>query len=300
MMLESVLFGDNSDTHNREKGALYQIMKRIYSTDLAIERRRATEDIPGVTLKKEAGEIGEWERLTVKTEDGAREIGRPRGNYDTLNLGRIDPLDRMRIEDASDEVARELCRMVESVDVSPDRLLIVGLGNPELTPDSVGVATARLVEPTMQLKTLDEKLFYSLECSEIAVITPNVMSITGIETADIVCGVARAVRPDAVIVIDALAARSPKRLGTTIEFSNTGIQPASGVGMHQRSIDENLLRSPVITVGVPTVIDSSLFFEEEGIKKEGMLVSPGDIDSTVSTMAKIISGGINQAFGIFY
>ena len=142
-------------------------------------------------------------------------------------------------------------------------------------------------------------MFYSLECSEIAVISPGVRAKSGIETAELVAGVAKSVRPDALIVIDALAARSPKRLGTTIQFSNTGIRPSSGVGMHMTAIDEGLVRVPVISIGVPTVIDSHLFVEDESEEADGMLVSPKDIDDIVNAAAKIIAGGINQAFGIY-
>ena len=276
-------------------------MKRLYSTDLAIERRRARVDILGVEYKKEEASVGAWERLTVSTKEGAEYIGKPVGIYDTLELGKIDELDYFAIDDATDEVARELCLLVEQEEISPDRLLIVGLGNPKLTPDAIGPTAAGGVEPTMHLKGLDEKLFNSLECSEIAVLTPGVRSVSGIDTAEVVLGVARSVRGDVVIVIDALVARSPKRLGTTIQFSNTGIQPSSGVGVHQRGIDEDLLKIPVISIGVPTVIDSSLFIEgEDEGATEGMLVAPKDIDRIVELVGKIIAGGINQAFGIFF
>lgn len=272
---------------------------RLYSTDLAIERRRADTKLAGVEYTKSDGEIGVWERLSVRSEEGARSIGKPEGEYDTLTLGRMNELDTMGIDDAADEVARELCRLIEIEGVCPERLLVVGLGNPALTPDSVGPRAAGLVEPTLHIKRGDEEMFYSLECSEIAVLTPGVRAKSGIETAEMVAGVARSVRPDALIVIDALAARSPKRLGTTIQFSNTGIRPSSGVGMHMAAIDEGLVRVPVISIGVPTVIDSRLFVEEESEETDGMLVSPKDIDEVVDAAAKIISAGINQAFGIY-
>ena len=274
--------------------------KRLFSTDLAIERRRCDTDLEGVKYTKEPSQIGSWERLSVRSAEGSRMIGKPEGDYDTLTVGRMNELDCESIDDAKDEVARELCRLIDRADVTPERLLIVGLGNPDLTPDSVGPRSARLVEPTMHIKSMDEGMFYSLECSEIAVLTPGVRATSGMETAELVAGVARSIRPDALIVIDALAARSPKRLGTTIQFSNTGIRPASGVGMHPSAIDEGLVRVPVISIGVPTVIDSKLFVEgdDEG-ETEGMLVSPKDISEMVDAAARIIAGGINQAFGIF-
>lgn len=273
---------------------------RLYGSDLACERRRADTSIRGVDEEWFDSPIGTLMRIRVTSEEGAKSIGRPRGRYDTLTLPRMDTLDADGIEDAREAVARELCELMYERDVSPERLLIVGLGNPRLTPDSVGSLAADLVEPTLHIRRYDERMFAALDCSEIAVIKTGVLATSGIDASEVVRGITKSIRPDAIIVIDALAARSPKRLGTTLQFSDTGIHPGSGVGAHRHSIDEEVMGVPVIAIGVPTVIDARLVVgngEEESA--EGMLVCPKDIDSIVKNASLIIGGGINQAFGVF-
>ncbi|MBR2930741.1 MAG: GPR endopeptidase [Clostridia bacterium] len=270
-----------------------------FNSDLAMERRRADVLCPGIEYKKDEEIVGHWERIRVMSEDAEREIGRPKGSYDTLTLPPMGELDSVDIEDAEDAVSRELCKLCEKNRISPHRVLVIGLGNSELTPDAVGPRAASRIEPTMHIAKTDKEMFDALSCSEVAVIVPGVRGQGGIETADVVGGLAERICPSLVIAIDSLAARSPKRLGTTIQFCDTGIHPGSGVGSHERAIDEDLMGAPVISIGVPTVIDSKLLVEGEGeAPTSGMLVCPKDIDETVNVAAKIISGGINQAFGI--
>ncbi len=274
--------------------------KRLYDTDLACERRRADTGVSGIEEEWFDAPIGSLMRIRVTSEEGARSIGRPRGRYDTLTLPRMDTLDGEGIEDAKEAVARELCGLMHENDVSPERLLVVGLGNPSLTPDAIGSRAADLVEPTMHIRRYDERMFGALDCSEIAVIKTGVLATSGIDAAEVVRGVTKSIRPDALIVVDALAARSPTRLGTTLQFSDTGIHPGSGVGAHRHAIDEGVMGVPVIAIGVPTVIDARLVVGgEDEQSTEGMLVCPKDIDAIVKNASEIISGGINQAFGVF-
>ena len=276
--------------------------KQTNDSDLALERRRADSDVPGIQYEKNECEAGTWERITVSSIEGERSIGRPCGNYDTLTVGRTDLLSQSEIEDAANEVAKELCRMVDELHVIPERILVVGLGNPELTPDSIGPKTASMVNATMHLKTFDRKTFLNFECSEIAVFVPGVMAKTGIESSEAVISIAERFNPDVVFAIDALASRAAERLGSTIQISNTGIFPGSGIGNRRAPINESSLGIPVIAIGVPTVINAALLHCETGNTDEassvdGMFVSPREIDDVVSSCAKIISGGINQAFG---
>lgn len=272
----------------------------IYDSDLACERRRADTRVDGIEEEQFDAPIGELVRIRVTSEEGARSIGRPCGRYDTLTLPRIDTLDGEAIEDAKEAVARELCELMYENDVSPERLLVVGLGNPSLTPDAVGSLVADGVEPTMHIRRYDERMFQALDCSEIAVIKTGVVATSGIDAAEVVRGVTKSIRPDALIVIDALAARSPDRLGTTLQFCDTGIHPGSGVGAHRHAIDEGLMGVPVIAIGVPTVIDARLLVGgDDAQSTDGMLVCPKDIDAIVKNVSQIIAGGINQAFGIF-
>ena len=282
-------------TDRKEKSASFY-------TDLAIERRRAELDTEGVAYTSKETEGGVWECIRIFSAEGAKSIGRPIGHYDTLNTGRLDLLGEDEIESATEEIAKKLCEEVDGINVPPERILVVGLGNSQLTPDSTGPKSAAIVKPTLHIKSFDEETFISLGCSEIAVLTPGVTAESGIESADIVRGVARRVMPDIIIAVDSIATRSAERLGATVQISDTGLFPGSGVGNHRSSLTEDTLGAPVIAVGVPTVIDSRIFalgeYDDKKIAGEAMLVSPKEIDEITDVAARIIGGAINQAFGV--
>ena len=274
---------------------------RIFNSDLALERRRADLQVDGIHYRKERAPIGVFEKITVTTKEGARSIGRPEGIYDTLVLPRLDRLDLGECDDAVECVARELCTIASARGIFPDKILVVGLGNRALTPDAVGALAAEEVIPTLNMKEECPEMFEALECSAIATIAPNVSSRSGVESALIVESVVKRLMPTLVVIIDAMAARSPKRLGTTIQFCDTGIHPGSGVGSHKGALSERTLGVPTIAIGVPTVIDARLLVEGEDEEEcIGMLVCPKEIDGIVRAASKIIGGGINQAFGISY
>lgn len=274
----------------------------LWNSDLAIERRRADTELNGIEYRKEVLGKFTWERIRVKDEEGARSIGRPCGRYDTLTLPRMDTLDEEETDDAANEVAKELCRIVDGCNVYPDRLLIVGLGNASLTPDSIGPMAADLTRATMHLCEADGDIFDAMECSEIAIISPGVTAKTGMDAADVIIGIADRIQPDIIIAIDALASGSPARLGTTVQISDTGILPGGGIGNKRLPLNERVLGIPVIAIGVPTVIDARIFSHGEGVKPKiddrAMFVAPQEIDGIARAGARIISGGINQAFGI--
>ncbi len=273
-----------------------------FGTDLACERRRADTDIQGVSYERTEHGIFTWERIEITTREAERSIGRPMGCYDTLSCERMDTLDGEDADNAADEIARELCYIFERSAITPTKILVVGLGNVTLTPDSIGPSSAALVNATMHLAESDPELFKSIECSQIAVITPGVTAKTGIEATETVSAICDAIEPDAVIAIDAIASRSPLRLGTTVQISNTGILPGSGIGNRRKALSERTLGIPVIAIGVPTVVNASAFCDscsDELRQKGDMFVSPKDIDTIVSVSSKIISQGINQAFGLF-
>lgn len=276
----------------------------VFDSDLAMERRKASTYVEGVDYKRDVCIGGVWERLKITSAAGEKNVGRPIGLYDTLTLPRLDTIMPDDIEDAKDEIARELCRMCDLCDVSPERILVVGLGNRELTPDAIGPSAADEVDATMHFKAEDPEFFDALGCSEICVVCPDVASNSGINSAEIVKSVANTVKPTVVFAIDSLASRSEERLGNTIQVSNTGIIPGTGVGHRGLKIDEELLGVPVIAIGVPTVISTSSLRDENrnaGKKNSsGYFVSPKGINRIVKNGAKIIGGGINQAFGIYY
>ena len=272
------------------------------SSDLACERYRADLNDDGVHYEKEACAGGFWERIEISSVSGAKSIGRPMGYYDTLNLEPFHRLDGDGIRLASNEIAVELSMLVDKMHITPKRLLVVGLGNPMLTPDSVGARCVRGVRATMHIKNMDEELFDSLACSEIVAIAPGVRSESGIDASVQVLGICDRIKPNAVIAIDALTALSGERLGRTVQLSSTGIIPGSGVGNHSAALDEDSLGVPVISVGVPTVISASRFCRDFNSENEtygdSMLVAPREIDDISRVSGDIISGGINLAFGI--
>ena len=277
-------------------------------TDLAVERHRADLSVKGIEYKREIGISGVWERIKVTTDEGAESINRPKGIYDTFETSRMDLLDSESLDDSKDEIARELCYLCDIEDVYPERILVVGLGNGNLTPDSVGVRCAELIKPTMHIKHFDEEYFNSLECSEIAVIKPGVSAETGYDSFYAVRGLCGELRPGLVIAIDSLASRSDERLGSTVQLSNTGILPGSGIGNCRYAISKETLETPVISIGVPTIIDSGLFCPTECAEqmtdliqsnRKGMMVAPKEIGDIVKSAAEIIAGGINRAFGLF-
>ena len=210
----------------------------------------------------------------------------------------MDDLSEDECEDASDEIARKLCEICDVDRIVPVRILVVGLGNRDLTPDSIGPRAADRVVATMQIMNYDTERFDSLECSEIAVMTPGVSAKSGLDALDWVVGISERLHPDVIFAIDALASRSPDRLGRTVQISDTGIFPGSGVGNTRAEISKRKLGIPVIAIGVPTVMDSRHFSSDGIITGEPMFVSPREIDGIVDSAAKIISGGINQAFGL--
>lgn len=277
-------------------------------SDLALERRRADTTVRGVDYRRERRDCFLWERISITSEEGERSIGRPQGIYDTLTMPRMDTLDTDTLEEASEELSRELCRMLDKSGIYPERLLVVGLGNRALTPDSIGPKCAELVTPTMHIMGFDREMFEALECSEIAVVSPGVTAESGIDAAVTVRGICDRIRPSAVIAIDALASRASSRLGSTVQVCNTGIFPGSGIGNRREALNLKTLGVPVIAIGVPTVIDTRIFINEELSKRgeearsqsggsEVMFVSPRESDAITDTAAKIIAGAINQAFG---
>jgi len=172
-------------------------------------------------------------------------------------------------------------------DLTDKKTLVVGLGNENITPDSLGVRTAGKVLATAHLKKADEhevrREFAELGLSEVYVIAPGVMAQTGLESAELIKSVADSIKPDCIIAVDSLACNSRERLGTTIQVTDTGISPGSGVKNERKEFSRSVFGVPIVAVGVPTVID---------INKD-MLV-PRNIDVIINHYARVISGAINR------
>lgn len=274
---------------------------KIY-TDLACERGRGKLPCNGIDYKRESNINGVWERIRVKNEDGAKAIGRPMGLYDSLHTTRLDKMCYEEIMGVTEELAGELCEMAELSGAVATNILVVGLGNQNLTPDATGPESADKVRPTRHIEEIDKELFTTLGCARIAVLKPGVVAKSGIDSSTAIEGIAKEIQPDLVIAIDSLVARGRERLGSTIQICNTGICPGSGLGKAKKEINETTLGARVISIGVPTVISSEALADQkgEGLKRrEEMLVSPKEVGEIVKNAAEIIGGAINLAFGIF-
>ncbi len=270
-------------------------------TDLACERGKADVNKKGIEFEKHTCPVGSWERVTITNESTAKSIGRPCGIYDTLNLSRLDLLDDDDIDDAKEEIAKKLCRICDDIAVMPARILVAGFGNEKMTADSIGPKSACRVKPTLHIRVYEEDFFDSLECSEIAVFCPDVSAHSGMDSSKIIKAICNEIMPDVIIAIDSIMTNSTSRLGTTIQISDTGLFPG-GCGNLKSPITRNVMEVPVIGIGVPTVMDIRNFSPEiESDPSAGLFyVSPREIDEITDAAAKIIGGGINQAFGLTY
>lgn len=313
------------------------VEKYSIRTDLAMEQKERFEsdhvEVPGVELEEQYDEEKEIKITTVKieTENGARIMGKPVGTYLTMEAPNLASAD----EDYHREVSEILADFLELyMEKRKGSVLVVGLGNREVTPDALGPYVADHLNITRHMMKDYGK--YGMENEEgriVSAIVPGVMAQTGMETAEIVQGIVKRTKPDRIIVIDALAARSTKRLNRTIQISDAGIHPGAGVGNNRSSITKETMGIPVIAIGVPTVVDAATIVNDtmenfitaletsENLKgvgvvlqgyssaekyelvKEliaphmnGMFVTPKDIDETVRRISYTISEALNIVF----
>ena len=262
-------------------------------TDLALELSEGLkEKTEGVEQSSETdGEI-KITRIKITSEKGKRAINRPLGDYITLEF---PPL--FKISDYSfleNAVIRELHRLLSE---KKERILVAGLGNTDITPDAVGPLTVRQILATRHITGQFAESIGLKGLKSVSVISPGVLGQTGIETTELIKCAVDAIRPDAVIVIDALAAGSAARLFRTLQLCNTGITPGSGVKNSRREISEKTLGVPVIAIGVPTVMDAdSLAAELTGCETEksaDMFVTPKDVDLLCDRISEILSQALN-------
>lgn len=276
-------------------------------------------EVRGVEVREEYNEEKEIRTTVVKitTENGARSMGRPQGTYITIESEGLSAPD----EDYHREVSEELSRHLQPADRTGRKrnlCWLIGLGNQAITADSLGpevVGNLRMTRHLIReygLKSTSEEALHA-----ISGIVPGVMAQTGMETSEIIEGVVEITKPDVVIAVDALAARSTRRLNRTIQITDTGITPGSGVGNHRNGLTEENLKVKVIGIGVPTVVDAATIVHdsmshlldalEESEQKEfleemisphlhGMFVTPKDVDETIKYLSYTISEGLNMTF----
>ena len=277
-------------------------------TDLALERAGELEDgggLPrGVSVKTEHRHGTEATVVTVTTKAGETAIGKPKGTYVTVELGSVLRREKGSFDGAVQCIADYLREMLKL----PNRLpvLVAGLGNREVTPDAIGPLTADHILVTRHMLRQAPETFGSFR--PVSATVPGVLGTTGVESAETVRALAQRIGAAAVIAVDALAARDTGRLCSTLQLSNTGIAPGSGIGNRRSALDQSAIGCPVIGLGVPTVTDAATMaadlFARAGIETDeeklrqvstGMIVTSGDIDRRVREIARVLAYGINSA-----
>ena len=230
-------------------------------TDLALEVRESYEEddirLRGVKVEEQSDKQKEIYTTIVhiETENGAKAMGKPVGIYITIEAPNMSSPDEGYHREISIEFAKHLRKMLGK---ERDSILVVGLGNREVTPDALGPNVVNNLHITRHMIKEYGRLPSDVEkTGEISAIVPGVMGQTGMETLEIIKGVVQETHPKVVIAVDALAARSTRRLNRTIQITDTGINPGSGVGNHRNAINEETVGVPMIAVGVPTVVDAA-------------------------------------------
>lgn len=292
-------------------------------TDLALEDKERFEsdnvEISGVEVEEIYKEDKEIQITTVRilTENGAKAMRKPVGTYITIEAPNMTAPD----EAYQMEIAQELADYLEEIldlEQKEYTVLVVGLGNREVTPDALGPLVVEELFITRHLvKEFGKYVLKNHTLNMVSAIAPGVMAQTGMETLEIVKGIVNEVKPDFVVAIDALAARNTKRLNRTIQIADTGINPGSGVGNHRNGITKETVGVPVIAIGVPTVVDAATIVRDtmEHVVSEleiktdelileqwiaphlhGMFVTPKDIDETIARIGITISEALNLLF----
>lgn len=312
---------------------MYQIR-----TDLALETQEKMQEdnieLKGVRFSEEKVDKNlNISTVVIETENGAKTMGKPRGTYITIEAGNMDEEDEDYHREISVQLAKVL-RQLLPVKKEVLDILVVGLGNRAVTPDALGPRVVDNLYITRHIMNeYGRYAFGKAHVNRIASIVPGVMAQTGMESKEIIAAVVKETKPDIVIAVDALAARNTKRLNRTIQVTDTGINPGSGVGNHRHGLNEKSLGVPVIAIGIPTVVDAATIVNDtmfslitamnqyRELKSLGnslgelnemekyelirellspnlntMFVTPKDIDESVKRLSFTISEGINIAF----
>ena len=279
-------------------------------TDLALEARelwqesaQRTSRLSGVKATKSKLEGYGLTRVDILDARGEEALGKPAGCYLTIDLTTF----WQRKADFFPRAVRAVGTQLRAMVPAEGPVLVVGLGNAAMTPDAVGPLTADSVLVTRHLISAMPRQFAGFR--PVSVVRTGVLGTTGVESAEAVAGVAEQVQPAAIIAVDALASRRRERVCATVQLSDTGITPGSGVGNHRAALNRETLGVPVIAVGIPTVVDAATLaadlLEEAGVEhidadrlRQGqgnMMVTSRDIDAQVRDLSKVVGYGINWA-----
>lgn len=270
-------------------------------TDIALERQEmlADTDQKGIKVKKWQKENAQVTEIEILNDCGEKILNKPKGKYITVDLPEFSH--------ESELLDGRLTALTESIkNLLPDnteKVLVAGLGNENITPDALGPLCAKQIFSTRHIKG---ELITDLNLpnlKSVASVSTGVLGQTGIETAEYIKGIVTLINPDAVIIVDALASRRLSRLGKTVQLTDTGITPGSGVGNFRMTIDKTTLGVPVISMGVPTVVDGNTIVSDltgnenknHQINADEMMVTPREIDTIITRAARLLSLSINCA-----
>jgi len=306
-----------------------------FRTDLASERRdiyqkaNKLEQIEGIeTTEEEINENIKVERVKVTNTNGEQAIGKPIGNYITIDVKKLKIAGEDEIQKASEVVTNELRNLIDRHIQKQDEILVVGLGNVYVTPDSLGPKVINEIDVTRHLINYLPQ-YVEEGTRPVSAVAPGVLGTTGIETMEILKGIVDNTKPKLVMVIDALASRSIDRISSTIQISDTGIVPGAGVGNTRKEISQATLGIPVIAIGIPTVVELATLVSDgidifinrlqekaesndylnrlqqddkyEEVKEAlnvgeyNMIVTPKEIDDLIENMKDVVTRGINFA-----
>lgn len=292
-------------------------------TDLALEIRESFQEdveVEGVILRVRTDKKKDMKVSTViiKTEEGSKKMGKPIGTYITMEVPHLEKDDKNYHEPLANEIKKYVKELAGGF--VGKSVLVAGLGNRDVTSDSLGPKVIDHLFITRHLiREFGEEFKEKNALGNISAVAPGVMAQTGMEAAEILSGIIQKTKPDLLIVIDALAARSLQRLNTTIQITDTGICPGSGVGNHRKALNKETLGVNVIAIGVPTVVDASTIVEdrmEEVLQEQGfsereiesfllevknetmknMFVTPKNVDESIRRISYTISEGLNACF----
>ncbi len=306
-----------------------------FRTDMADERKdiykkaNNLENIPGIeTSESTVNDNIKTNIVKITNEQGEQAIGKPIGTYVTVDIKNLKLATDEDIQKASDVVKDELKKIIDAHCESQDEILVVGLGNQFVTPDSLGPKVVSEIEVTKHFIKYTPQ--YVVEGTRsVCAIAPGVLGTTGIETSEIIRGIVNKVQPKMLIVIDSLASKSIERISSTVQISDTGIVPGGGVGNAREELSEKSIGIPVIAIGVPMVVESAVLVNDcldlfigklqneaksndylnelkekdnyEEIKESlnptgyNMIVTPKEIDDLIENMKDIVSTAINSA-----
>lgn len=305
-----------------------------FRTDLASERRdlykkanQVENEINGVESEEQQIDDNlRVERVKITNEEGEKAIGKPIGTYVTIDVKNLKIAQNEEIEKASNVLSEELKKIIDAHIDKQGEILVVGLGNIYVTPDSLGPKVINDIEVTRHI--INYLPQYVEEGTRmVSAISPGVLGTTGIETVEILKGIVDNINPKLLIVIDALASRSIERISSTVQISDTGIVPGAGVGNTRSEISQNSLGVPVVAIGIPTVVETAVLVNDsldlfitklqdeaksndylnklkeednyEEIKEAlvpndyNLIVTPKEIDELIENMTQIVASGIN-------